>query len=107
MELSLGLTILLLAILLAANIFASVVILRVPMLSLSQRRLQLAFIWLVPLLGAVICAAFAYAQSVRTSSPSTIDALYLDSDPTVFDGLVAGNRGSGDDPGLGAGGDGD
>ena len=102
-----GLTILLLAILPAANIFASVVILRVPMLSLSQRRLQLAFIWLVPLLGAVICAAFAYAQSVRTSSPSTIDALYLDSDPTVFDGLVAGNRGSGDDPCLSAGGDGD
>jgi len=102
-----GLTVLLLAILLAANIFASLVVSRVPMLSSSQRRLQFAFIWLVPLIGAVICAAFAYAQSARATSPSTIDAFYLDSELAAFNGPVAGNSGSADDAGVGASGDGD
>ena len=103
-----GLTLLLLTVLFVVNAIASVVVIRLPLLSSSQRRLQLAFIWLVPLVGAVICVAVAHAHPNRRASPSTIDSVYLDSDLTAFDSPGTGSSDSGaSDAGSGGGGDGD
>src|SRR5690606_21633423 len=78
-EFSMGLT-LLVGIILLLNAFASVVVLRAPVFSPVQRFLQIALIWLVPIIGAVICSAFAYSQALGPASPGTMDPLYLPSD---------------------------
>lgn len=54
------------------NIVASVAVLRVSVLSPSQRVLQLTLIWLVPVIGAIVCAAFASSQALASTSSGTI-----------------------------------
>lgn len=102
------LTLLLIAAVALINIVASVVVLRVPVFSPSQRLLQFALIWLVPIIGAVACAAFASSQALGPASPSTIDPLYSPSDGGGPDGPAIGICGcSGGDGGGDAGGGGD
>lgn len=72
------------------NIVASVAVLRVSALSPSQRALQVAVIWLVPVIGAVVCAAFASSQAPGSTSSSTIDPLYPSSDGGASDGQDVG-----------------
>lgn len=59
---------LLAAVLLAANLVATVVVLRSELYSGPQRALQLALVWLLPVLGAIVCVVFATTQS-GTGSP--------------------------------------
>lgn len=75
------------------NIVASVAVLRVSVLSPSQRALQLALIWLVPVIGAVVCAAFASSQAAGSTSSDTSDPLYLSSDGGASGGQDAGFSG--------------
>ena len=86
------------------NIAASVVVLRVSIFSSSQRLLQLAFIWLVPIVGAVVCVAFASSQVLGPTSLRTMDPLYLPSDGGVADGPGIGTCGCGGADGGGDGG---
>lgn len=79
------------AMLALGNIVASVAVLRVSVLSPSQRVLQLALIWLVPVIGAVVCAAFASSQTFGSTSSSTIDPLYPSSDGGASDGQDIGS----------------
>lgn len=46
------------AVLLVANTAASVIVIRNASLSVSQRMVQLALAWLIPIVGAVLCLAF-------------------------------------------------
>ena len=103
------LTLLLVAVVAVVNVVASVVVLRAPVFSLSQRLLQLGFIWLVPIIGAVVCMAFASSQALGPASPSTMDPLYLPSDGGAPDGPGIGICGcsGGDGGGDGGGGGGD
>jgi hypothetical protein len=102
------LTLLLAAVAAFINVVASVVVLRVSVFSTSQRLLQLAFIWLVPVIGAVVCVEFASSQALGPASPSTIDPLYLPSDGGAPDGPGIGLCGcSGSDGGGDGGGGGD
>lgn len=75
------------------NIVASVAVLRVSVLSPSQRALQVALIWLVPVIGAVVCAAFASSQAAGSTSSDTSDPLYLSSDGGASGGQDAGFSG--------------
>ncbi|MDH5825004.1 hypothetical protein QFW77_18715 [Luteimonas sp. RD2P54] len=50
-------TIVALLALLALNAFASVAVLRDPVATGGRRTAQLAIVWLVPVVGAVVCAA--------------------------------------------------
>ena len=103
-----GLTVTVVAIVLIINAFASVVVLRVPVFSPLQRFLQIALVWLVPIIGAVICVAFAYSQSLGPASPGTMDPLYLPSDGGGPETSGSGTCGcNGGDAGAGGGGDGD
>jgi len=45
--------------------YASVVVIRVPNLSQGNRFLQLAVIWLVPLIGGILCIAFARNETIE------------------------------------------
>ena len=62
------------------NLVASIAVLRTSAFSMPQRLLQLAVIWLLPVLGAVICGAFASSQGLGPASPSSVDPLYLPAD---------------------------
>jgi hypothetical protein len=103
------LTFLLAAVVAIVNVFASVAVLRISVFSPSQRWLQLGLIWLVSVIGAVVCVAFSSSQALGPSSPSTADPLYFPSDGGAPDGPVIGLCGcSGGDGGGdsgGAGGD--
>ena len=44
------------------NLMASRAVLRAPLATPSQRRLQLALIWLLPAIGAVLCLVFTASQ---------------------------------------------
>lgn len=102
------LTLLLVAVVALINVFASAAVLRVAAFSPTQRLLQLALIWLVPVIGAVVCAAFASSQALGPTSPSTIDPLYLPSDGGGPDGPGMGICGcSGGEGGGDSGGGGD
>lgn len=89
------------------NIAASVVALRAAAFSPSQRMLQLGLIWLVPIIGAIVCAVFASSQALDPASPGTVDPLYLPSDGGAPDGPGVGICGcsGGDGGGDGAGSD--
>jgi hypothetical protein len=98
------LILLLVAVAALINIAASVVVLRVSAFSSSQRLLQLAFIWLVPIIGAAVCVAFASSQAFDKNSPRTMDPLHLPSDGGAPDGIgICGC--SGTDSGGDGGGD--
>ena len=101
-----GLT-MLVGIVLLLNVFASVVVLRAPVFSPLQRFLQIALIWLIPIIGAVICSAFAYSQALGPASPGTIDPLYLPSDGGGPEGSSGICGCGGSDAGAGGGGDGE
>lgn len=94
------LTFLLVAIVAIVNVFASVAVLRVSAFSTSQRWLQLGLIWLVPIIGAVVCVAFAHSQALGPSTSSTVDPLYFPSDGGAPDGpgigLCGGSGGDGE-----------
>jgi len=55
------------------NIVASVAVLRLPDASVAQRFFMLAFVWLVPVLGAIICGAFSRAQARQPKPISQSD----------------------------------
>jgi hypothetical protein len=92
-------TLLLSAVVVFANVLASAAVLRVPVFSPAQRLWQLALIWLVPLVGAVVCGVFAASQAHVPASPGTIDPLYLPSDGGGSDDLSVGSSGCGGEEG--------
>ena len=51
--------------------YASVVVIRVPNLSRRNRFLQLAIIWLVPLIGGILCVAFARNETIDKAPPKS------------------------------------
>jgi len=87
-----------------ANAAASWAVLRIPVFSATQRRLQLLLIWLVPILGAIICVVFARSQALGPASPSTFDPLYHPSDGGGPDGPGLGICGCEGSAGDGTGG---
>ena len=99
-------TFLLLAAVAIVNIAVSVRVLRVPELSPGQRFLQLGLVWLIPVFGAVVCAAFVRSQAGAGSTEGKIDPLYHPGDGGGPDGPdVAGICGCGGDSGGDGGGD--
>ncbi|WP_454828885.1 hypothetical protein [Pseudoxanthomonas wuyuanensis] len=94
---------LVIATILVFNIAASVVVLRTAVFSASQRLLQLAFIWCVPFVGAIVCAVFASSQAQGPASPGTVDPIYLPSDGGPADNPSASIGGCGDGGGDGGG----
>lgn len=54
---------------LAGNLFATVVVLRSDFYSPLQQRLQLALVWLIPVLGAACCASFASIHGRAVPKP--------------------------------------
>lgn len=102
------LTLLFVAVVVLINAVASLRVLRIPVFSRSQRVLQLALIWLVPIIGAGICIAFATSQALGPAAPSTHDPLYLPSDGGAPDDPSLGICGCGGGDGIGdSGGGGD
>lgn len=55
------------------NIVASVAVLRLPDASGAQRFLMLGFVWLVPVLGAIICGSFSRAIARQPEPMSQSD----------------------------------
>ena len=51
--------------------YASIVVTRVPNLSKRNRFLQLVIIWLVPLIGGIVCIAFARNETNSTPPPKS------------------------------------
>ena len=97
------LILLIVAVVVILNLFASLAVLRVAELSPSQRLLQLALIWLIPVLGAIVCAAFASSQALGSSARGTIDPLYLPADGGGPDGPGFCGSSGGDGGGDGGG----
>lgn len=98
------LTLLAIAAVVFINIVASVLVLRVAVFSPSQRLLQLGVIWLVPIIGAIVCAVFASSQAHDLASPGTVDPLHLPSDGGGPDGPGIGICGCSSGDGGGEGG---
>jgi hypothetical protein len=82
-----GLIHLLIAVVVLVNVIASVAVLRVSVFSTQQRLLQLVLIWFVPIIGAVVCAAFASSQALGPAPLNKMDPLY--------------DRGAPEGPGIG------
>lgn len=57
-----------LAVWLALNVVASVVVLRNPFLPATKRLFQLALVWLFPVVGAVVCLAFISSEATERAS---------------------------------------
>lgn len=61
------------------NLVTTIAVFRVQGISGSQRLLQLALVWLLPVIGAVVCFAFATTQAnalaatSRSGSPAAAD----------------------------------
>ena len=88
------------------NLVASIAVLRTSAFATPQRLLQLAVIWLLPVLGAVICGAFVSSQGLGPASPRSIDPLYLPGDggtPVAGDAGFCGDAGGFGDCGGGGG----
>ncbi len=96
----------LLAALVVVNAIASLLVLRARVFSPSQRMLQVAVVWLIPLAGAIVCAVFARSQTPGPRSSSAFDPLYLPSDGGGPDGPGFGPCGCNDATGGDAGGSG-
>jgi hypothetical protein len=71
------LTLLVITVAALINVVASVTVLRVPVFSPSQRLFQVGLIWLVPIIGAVVCVVFSSSQALDATSLSTVDPLHL------------------------------
>jgi len=78
-------TLLVVAIVVVVDVAASVLVLRNAVFSRSQRLLQLAFIWSIPFVGAIVCAAFASSHAHGAVSPGAIDPVYLPPDGAPAD----------------------
>ena len=91
-----GLTLQIAAIVAVVNFVATLVVLRVSVFTTSQRLLQIALIWFLPIVGAVVCGAFAWSQALGPTSHGTIDPLYIPADGGGPDGHGTGDCGGGD-----------
>ncbi len=99
METSVNITLLVISAVILINAVVSLVVLRISSYSPKQRLLQLTLIWLIPLLGAGICAAFASFQPQRQL---TSDEDPFGSGADNGDGVCGCNSGGGGD-GAGSG----
>ncbi|MCA9233128.1 MAG: hypothetical protein KDA57_20950 [Planctomycetales bacterium] len=92
--------------LLLLNAVASIVVLRSRLFTGSQRARQLALIWLVPAIGAVMCTVFVFSQPKGHAAHSGFDPLNNPSDgggPEVPDfGICGCSGGAPGDAGGGA-----
>ena len=77
------------ALVLVLNLFGSVAILRSPMFSGAQCFLQLLVVWLVPIIGAIVCLVFVASQS-RDQGPGLDKTAFADG-PCSVDGKPDGN----------------
>jgi hypothetical protein len=84
------LTLLVITVAALINVVASVTVLRVPVFSPSQRLFQVGLIWLVPIIGAVVCVVFSSSQALDATSLGTVDPLHLPSDGGYPDGAGIG-----------------
>lgn len=94
------------ALLLCLNLLGSLVVLRNRDLSASQRALQLLVIWLVPVVGSIICTTLASSLSNnhdpglgREAFVDNVDA--GDGGPTGVPGICGCSSGDGADGGGG------
>jgi uncharacterized membrane protein YgcG len=95
------------AALVITNLIATRAVLRAGGLSIPQRAMQLAMVWLLPVVGAIVCIAFASSQASAAVANGTIDPLYSPREGQVADGSMTGLCGCNSDGGDGsAGGDG-
>jgi hypothetical protein len=97
---------LVLAIAALANVCASALVIRTDAFSNNQRLLQLGVIWIIPLVGAVSCGAFAWHQRSSQVSGGTLDPLYIPSDGGAPEGPGMGFCDCGESSGSNGGGDG-
>lgn len=84
------------------NAAASAVVFRASVFSTQQLVLQMALIWLVPIVGAVVCTLFALSQMGAAAPPNAVEPLYLPSDGGAPEGPGIGVCGCGS---IGGGGD--
>ena len=77
-----SLTYLITAILLL-NVVASAVVIRNREATASQRVMQLVVVWLLPVVGAVMCLVFSRLRSDPVRDSSSFDPLRRPSDPQV------------------------
>jgi uncharacterized membrane protein YgcG len=63
-----------LAIFSVINVFATIAVVRVPGVSRAHRAFQLAFIWLVPILGSVVCLSSISHRTLGFSTAVSSDA---------------------------------
>ena len=94
------------AVLLFLNAAASILVLRSKLFSAAQRNRQLALIWLVPAVGAVVCSVFVFSQPKAAFSASSFDPLYNPTDGQAPEGPGLGicGCGGGDSGGADGGG---
>ena len=86
------------ALVLVLNLFGSVAILRTPLFSGAQRLLQLLVVWLVPIIGAIVCRVFVASQS-RDQVPGLDRTAFADgpcAGPVEHDGCSSPGDGAGD-----------
>ena len=83
---------------LTINAYATIRVVRADLLSTSTKVVQIALVWLAPILGAVICLTFLSSQSLGPAThDGALDSAY---------GTGAGGGGGHDYSDLGCGGDG-
>ncbi|WP_111265877.1 hypothetical protein [Marilutibacter maris] len=97
------------AIVVVLNLVATARILRAAAFSPSQQLVQLMLTWLVPVMGAAVCLAFAHSQAIGDAREhQRLDPYYGDGSAIGGDsgdgGSVFGDGGCGGDFGGGCGG---
>ena len=105
MENSVNVTLLVISAVILINVIMSIVVLRAASYSPKQRVLQLALIWVIPLVGAGICAAFASFQTDGRQLASGEDPFGSGAD--YGDSVCGCTSGGGTDGGGGGDGGGD
>lgn len=71
------------------NVVTSVAILRSPFFNRTQRVLQLLFVWLIPVVGAIVCLVFVTSQS-RDDETGVDRTAFVDG-PCAVDGKPDGS----------------
>lgn len=87
------------------NITATITVLRPGSLSRNQRIAQIMLVWLIPVIGAVICLAVTASQIREIPPTRKHDPLHLPSDGGAPDGASIGICGCGGDSSGDGGGD--
>lgn len=77
----------------ALNIVTCVAILRSPFFNRSQRVLQMLIVWLIPVVGAIVCFVFLASQS-RDEAAGLDRTAFVDG-PCAVDGKPDGHGGCG------------